>query len=97
MKLIEPTYTSLDHLLSVGDILVDNQLGEYILRETRDKEFIFEPLDGTVGGYSGFHKTLDSITERTMKGIKSANSEEGRTISIYRAKDWDLKLVPKQK
>jgi hypothetical protein len=94
MNLIQPEMKPESLKLSVGDILVDSDIGVYMLRETRDGKYMFRPLSGHDGGYNGIHDTLSSITERTIVNLREHNTSR-RNCIIYKANEWDLKLVPK--
>lgn len=90
MKVLEPENHEGLTLLSTGDILVDVDLGTYILMNF-DGLYIFKPTFGSNSGYNGRHDSLESITERAMDSIR----RKGDKVKIYRSKHYDLQLVPK--
>jgi hypothetical protein len=92
MRVLEPKEeTKKQNLLQEGDILVDKELGAYILMKVGFR-YIFRPLSGRDGGYNGFHDSLEELT----KSINEIMLKESDRVKLYRANEYDLQLVPKQ-
>jgi hypothetical protein len=81
-----------EQLLQVGDILIDDSLGIYILRKTNDDKYIFRSPEKEWGGFNGQFDSLVEMTKSTLLRIKQ---KEGK-VRLYRASEWELQLVPKQ-
>jgi hypothetical protein len=92
MRVLEPKEEiKKQKMLKIGDILVDKELGAYVLMKVGFK-YIFRPLAGYDGGYNGFHDSLEEITE----SINAIISRKDGNVKIYRASEYDLQLIPRQ-
>ena len=93
MRFIEPeNQVEQFKTLEVGDILINKEDDVYILIYDTTKGYIFQSLRKDGGGWNGYHDTLESITNRTKRGL-----EQYPYLKLYRSSDYDLHLVPKQK